>query len=232
MKNILLFSFAILFVTVSAKAQTTPIKLYNGIELPAEWPPRYAEPTEAKVMPVPYLQAKPNVIPINVGRQLFIDDFLIASTTMQRSMHAATYYQGNPILEPDKTWELTRDSAPYASPFSDGIWYDELTQTYKMWYLAGAGMLHKKSNQTFYTCYAESKDGVNWTKVNTDVYPNTNIVDTMDRDAATIWLDKAEVNPAKRYKMFNVYRRPTDRRWQFVLKYSADGIHWNQGVAQ
>lgn len=32
--------------------------------------------------------------------------------------------------------------------------------------------------------------------------------------------------------MFNVERRPTDRRWQFILKYSPDGIHWSEGVAQ
>ena len=65
-----------------------------------------------------------------------------------------------------------------------------------------------------------------------DIYNQTNIVDTCNRDAATIWLDKLEKDPAKRYKMFNVERRPTDRRWQFILKYSADGIHWSNGVAQ
>ena len=27
--------------------------LHNGIQLPAEWPPRYEEPTERKEMPVP-----------------------------------------------------------------------------------------------------------------------------------------------------------------------------------
>lgn len=42
--------------------------LYNGIRLPEQWPPRYAEPTEAHEMPVPYLQNKPQVIPVNVGR--------------------------------------------------------------------------------------------------------------------------------------------------------------------
>lgn len=50
--------------------------------------------------------------------------------------------------------------------------------------------------------------------------------------AATIWLDRNEKNPDRRYKMFNVERRPTDRRWQFILKYSPDGIHWSDGVAQ
>ena len=228
MKKFFISAFTV-FSAVAAFGQTT---LYNGIELPKQWPPRYEEPTVAAPMDVPYLEHKPEIIVINTGRQLFVDDFLIESTTMTPNYHSAVYYDGNPILEPSEEWEKTRDGAPYAAPFSDGIWFDETDNTYKMWYLAGGGLLHKQSNQTFYTCYAQSEDGIHWSKLLTDVYPHTNIVDTMDRDAATIWLDKHETDPSKRYKMFNVYRRPTDRRWQFVLKYSPDGIHWGNGVAQ
>ena len=43
--------------------------LYNGIELPEVWPPRYPVPTERKPMPLPYIDNKPNPILINVGRQ-------------------------------------------------------------------------------------------------------------------------------------------------------------------
>lgn len=206
--------------------------LYNGIRLPEAWPPRYEEPAVAKEMPVPYLTKKPDVIPVNVGRQLFVDNFLIAETNLNPVYHTPDFYEGNPVLEPDKEWEKTTEGGLYAAPFSDGIWYDEKDGKFKMWYLAGAGMLHKDDKQTFYTCYAESEDGKLWKKVNTDIYPGTNVVDTCNRDAATIWLDKFEKNPARRYKMFNVERRPTDRRWQFILKYSADGIHWSEGVAQ
>lgn len=206
--------------------------LYNGIRLPEAWPPRYEEPAVAKEMPVPYLTKKPDVIPVNVGRQLFVDNFLIAETNLNPVYHTPDFYEGNPVLEPDKEWEKTTEGGLYAAPFSDGIWYDEKDGRFKMWYLAGAGMLHKGDKQTFYTCYAESEDGKLWKKVNKDIYPGTNIVDTCNRDAATIWLDKFEKNPARRYKMFNVERRPTDRRWQFILKYSADGIHWSEGVAQ
>ena len=79
--------------------------LHNGIQLPAEWPPRYEEPTERKEMPVPYLQHKPAVIPINTGRQLFVDDFLLSENHLQKVYHTPTYYAGNPVLEPDKEWE-------------------------------------------------------------------------------------------------------------------------------
>lgn len=204
----------------------------NGIQSSSQWPPRYDIPTRPMEMPLPYLENKPNVININIGRQLFVDDFLIDATNLTRVSHKPTFYTGNPVLEPDKEWEKTSTGMPYAAPFSDGLWYDENDGKFKMWYLAGAGSIHKEDNQTFYTCYAESKDGKNWAKPILDVIPGTNIVDTCNRDAATIWLDRFEKDPSKRWKFFNVERRASDRRWQFVLKYSSDGIHWSKGVAQ
>lgn len=206
--------------------------LHNGITLPEQWPPRRPLPTVRHEMPVPYLENKPAVIPINTGRQLFVDNFLISETNLKSIYHTPNFYAGNPVLEPDKEWEKTSEGALYASPFSDGIWYDDKDGKYKMWYLAGAGMMHKEDRQTFYTCYAESEDGKLWKKVNQDVVPGTNIVDTCNRDASTVWLDREEKDPSKRWKFFNIERRPEDRRWQVVLKYSADGIHWSRGVAQ
>ena len=59
--------------------------------------------------------------------------------------------------------------------------------------------------KAFYTCYAESKDGKHWEKVNMDIVPGTNIVDTCDRDAATVWLDKNVSRTRKNVsKLFNV----------------------------
>lgn len=206
-------------------------QLHNGIELPSVWPPRNPSPTVAAEMDAPYLQQKPKTITINVGRQLFVDPFLIRNTNLQSTYHTPNFYPGNPVLQADKEWEKTRDGALYAAPFSDGIWYDEKEQKFKMWYLAGAGILHKKNNQTFFTGYAESKDGKHWTKPNMGVFQNTNIVDTFDRDAATVWLDKAEKDPSKKYKFVTVERNPYNNNWQYLLKYSADGIKWGAPVA-
>lgn len=222
-------------LTLSLACAATTVaqqRLYNGIELPAQWPPRYEEPQKAQKMAVPYLTQKPSVIPINVGRQLFVDDFLVAESDMSFDCHTPNFFSGNPVLEPTEKWEETIEGAPYAAPFSDGIWYDENDGKFKLWYLAGAGIIHKQDKQTFYTGYAESLDGKHWIKPTLSIFKNTNIVDSCNRDAATIWLDKQAKNPNERFKMFNVERRPTDRRWQFILKYSADGIHWSNGVAQ
>lgn len=229
MKRLIYALACLLAFPLGMTAQTT---LSNGIELPAQWPPHYEVPAERKEMPVPYLQQKPEVIPVNTGRQLFVDSFLIEETTLVPVYHKPNFYAGNPVLEPTEKWEETTEGAPYASPFSDGIWYDDQTGKFRMWYLAGAGTIHKQSNQTFYTCYAESEDGKHWTKPTLDLVPGTNIVDTCNRDAATVWLDRMEKDPAKRWKFFNVERRPLDSRWSCILKYSADGIHWSEGVAQ
>ncbi|MDP6044355.1 MAG: hypothetical protein QGG25_02010, partial [Phycisphaerae bacterium] len=48
--------------------------LYNGIVLPDQWPPSAKHREPRKPMAVPYLKHPPAVIPIDVGRQLFVDD--------------------------------------------------------------------------------------------------------------------------------------------------------------
>ena len=213
--------------------------LHNGITLPSQWPPRYEEPTERKEMPVPYLQHKPAVIPINTGRQLFVDDFLLSENHLQKVYHTPNFYTQNPVLKADKSWENTKEGYPYAAPFSDGIWYDEHDNKFKMWYLAGASQAND-AKHGLATCYAESLDGKHWTKPSLDIVSGTNYVDINNRDAATVWLDKQEKDLAKRFKFFNVEYKVMNNnehksdkaQYQFVLKYSSDGIHWtDKGVA-
>ena len=96
--------------------------LYNGIVLPAVWPPK-GEYQPGEPMPVPYLSNPPPVIDITLGRQLFVDNFLIESNTTKRTWHSATLYSNNPVLKPDAAWE-TAGNAPMAMPFSDGVWMD------------------------------------------------------------------------------------------------------------
>ena len=222
-----LLTITVCALALGVNAQT----LDNGITLPSVWPPRYADPTAPKEMPVPYLKQKPEVLPINRGRQLFVDSFLISNTNLTSVYHKAKYYDLNPVLKVDRKWELTPEGYEYAAPFSDGIWYDDKDGKFKMWYLAGAGYVDTLKH-SLYTCYAESLDGKTWTKPSLDIVPGTNVVDTMNRDASTVWLDRNEKDPSKRWKFFNVEYKPDYIQWQYVLKYSADGIHWSKPVAQ
>jgi hypothetical protein len=197
------------------QADTT---LYNGIQLPSPWPPRVDALTLDAPPTPPYLLNPPAVIPIDLGRQLFIDDFLIERTTLKRTYHTAEYHSGNPVLKPDQPWET--DGGPTAMVFSDGVWYDPQDRLFKMWYMGG----YARS-----TCYATSADGMHWDKPALDVQPGTNIVQLQAgrRDSATVWLDLEEKDPQRRYKMF-VY----DMHHDLAIYFSADGVHWGPEVAR
>jgi len=195
--------------------------LHNGIELPKDWPPRFKE-LSMDPAPPPYLQSPPGVIPIDMGRQLFVDDFLIEQTTLRRTFHAAEYHPASPVLVPDKSWEQKGEwkgyVGPHAMPFSDGVWYDPKDKQFKMWYMAG--VLDS-------TCLATSKDGIHWDKPSFDVVPGTNIVHAGNRDSSTVWLDLEEPDPTRRYKMFRFQKVP---RRGLVIHFSPDGIHWSKEI--
>ncbi len=190
--------------------------LCNGIQLPATWPPRM-ESLTLEPMALPYLQSPPEVIPIDVGRQLFVDDFLVEDTTLRRTFHTAQYLQDNPVLKPDKPWEQ-EGGHPCAMVFSDGVWYDPQDQMFKMWYMGG----YCPS-----TCYAVSKDGIHWEKPELDVVPSTNVVHLAGRDSATVWLDLEDKDPQRRYKFFV---HPEPQGGILSVYFSADGIHWTEAV--
>lgn len=192
--------------------------LYNGIRLGSPWPPRLKYPDEHPVLPA-YLADPPPVIPIDVGRQLFVDDFLIEETNLRRVWHRATYHAGNPVLRPERQWELTNEVAqrtktapnPSAMVFSDGVFFDPKDRLYKMWYMGGYGMA---------TCLATSTDGLAWQRPAFDVVAGTNIVNPQVRDSSTVWLDQFETDPARRFKM-SLFHDDS-----LLLYSSGDGVHW------
>jgi hypothetical protein len=188
--------------------------LPNGIRLPRPWPPK-ADVTKDLEIP-PYLQSPPSVIPIDLGRQLFVDDFLVEATTLKRTFRRATYHPACPVLRPDRPWE-----AGVAMAFSDGCWYDPKDRLFKMWYLTG---------KDHATCYATSEDGIRWTKPELDVKPGTNVVQTGARDSSTVWLDQEEKDPKRRFKMFRSSPGGSTVPKAFGLAtfFSEDGIHWSE----
>ena len=200
--------------------------LSNGIQLPQEWPPK-AEHLSSEPPPVPYLESPPAVVPIDVGRQLFVDDFLLESSTLKRTFHAADLHE-TPVLRPDKWWEI-HGGRGSAMAYSDGVWYDPRDHLYKMWYSSGASGFDGPRHSL--TLYATSLDGFHWQKPALDVEPGTNIVLDAPRDAATIWLDLDEQDPARRFKL--AYVRPKDEKhFNMYAHVSADGIHWGQALVQ
>ncbi len=192
--------------------------LYNGIRLATPWPPHNQGLSPTPVTP-PYLVDRPDVVPIDLGRQLFVDDFLVEETTLTRTFHDAEYYPQNPVLWPSTPWEKFDEYAqrtktrsnPAAMPFSDGVFYDPDERLFKMWYMGGYSQN---------TCYATSTDGITWNKPALDVVPGTNIVTKGNRDSSTVWLDLDARDRTRRYKMARWY----DHYMELLA--SADGIHW------
>src|SRR5690606_35895951 len=143
-----------LAVVLACRLASAGELLYNGIELPDDWPPRMQSFARGQPQTPPYLKDPPAVISIDVGRQLLVDDFLIQSTTLVRTYHRPTWHEKSPVLRAETPWEFHGDrNIPFAAPFSDGIWWDPKDQLFKMWYMGGT---------TVYLCYATSRDGNQW----------------------------------------------------------------------
>jgi hypothetical protein len=212
------FRTACLLLALALQDPSAGETLPNGIRIPSKWPPAPADLTKDLDAP-PYLKGPPAVIPIDVGRQLFVDDFLVADSTLKRTYHLAKYHPKTPVMRPDKPWEEAPEGG-VAMAFSDGVWYDPKDKLLKMWYMAGAARN---------TCYATSKDGITWEKPALDVKAGTNIVQTGNRDSSTVWLDHEEKDPARRFKMFRSCSGGSTVKGAYGLAtfFSPDGIHWS-----
>ena len=210
--------------------------LYNGIELPDVWPPRSKELKRAP-MPVPYLKNPPKVIPIDVGRQLLVDDFLIETSDLKRTFHRPTLHKVNPIIKADQPWE-TSGKSYFVAPFQGGVLFDPKDQLFKMWYL--------HSTKGDYYCksygYATSKDGVNWEKPvftesgNPDANTlspkkGTNLVIEGRRTCCnSVLLNHNARSPDERFMMFS--SDWINRRWHRVYRTSGDGVRWSAPVVE
>lgn len=201
-------------------AQQTPREvLYNGIVLPSPWPPD-RELSDQPQAPA-YLVDPPATIDIDIGRQLFVDDFLIEESSLHRQFHRATYHPASPVLTPVNAWEkrdphaeITGDrQSPTAMVFSDGVFFDPADRLFKMWYMAGYQQ---------HTGLALSRDGINWQRPSLDVRRGSNAVSLERRDSSTVWLDHTAGDLSERYKMA-IYALH-DRALR--LHTSRDGIHW------
>jgi len=175
--------------------------------------------------------------PITVGaaRQLFLDDYLIASQqNVSRRIHPTRKHPSNPVLEPTEPWE--RSSATlYGSVIRDG-------GKYRMWYYAGG-----------HVAYAESADGLRWRKPPLGVIAHegrdTNLVATRGEGEGSqgalpfllenfgVFRDDRDGDASRRYKMgyLSLQRNyagpkpspfhPGQRRGLGVAV-SPDGIRW------
>jgi hypothetical protein len=191
--------------------------------LPETWAPRDIVVDSTDPLPVPYLADPPEAVDVSVGRQLFVDDFLIAETDLERQWHAAEPHPENPVLVPETEVEMDDGYCPSAAPFNDGVWFDPDDGLFKLWYQAG--WFHG-------TGLATSMDGIHWERPELDVVPGTNLVylppKGVYRDGCLVWRDPRD-SQERRWKMFQFFRDCREERSEFGMLYaSPDGIHWQE----
>ncbi len=155
--------------------------------------------------------------PIVVGRakQLFVDDAVIDSTTgLKRTLHPVNKHAANPLVVADRPWE-GKCVLLYGA-----VVRDPALSKFRMWYLAWG----KHVGQPSFICYAESADGLRWTKPDLGLHAfrgskDNNIVITGITSNTTIIYDPRDPDPFRRYK--GVIRGRGTRGYT-----SPDGLHW------
>jgi len=166
---------------------------------------------------------------IGLGKQLLVDDHVIAHRqNVARGLGEVTKHNGGqPALVRDRPWE-DDGVCFYGSVVHDG-------RKFQMWYCPWAHT----------TAYAESKDGVHWTKPSLGLFHFTpekaaklHFSPPADRkvtyrgkdnnilghfgDGFTCFIDPHETDPKHRYKAAHSHVNTA----RACLSYSADGIHW------
>ncbi len=169
--------------------------------------------------------------PLDIGsrRQLFVDRRLVDRLEGEARLALHPPQPQEIVLRSEEPWE---GSAPgYMTVFRDG-------DRYRLYYRVAAGYVEDTDTRQ-YTCYAESADGIRWTK------PRLGLVEFAgSKENNIVWHGAVSHNftpfrdenpaapPAERYKAVG---GPTVSPWGkafdparhgLMLLVSADGIHW------
>lgn len=154
------------------------------------------------------------------------------------------YYLSKPTVRPEPVLKPSRDN-PHATDTVATHFYGTVLQDggkFRMWYY-GASWLSKQENKSGSyrikegpVCYAESQDGIVWTKPNLGQVEynggrdnNAIALPDAQTEGAFVVKDDQDPDAARRYKM--VYENlPAHKRCMSVrTATSADGIHWSAG---
>jgi dienelactone hydrolase len=88
---------------------------------------------------------------------LFVDDHdVLYRSGTERVFHPATLNPTNPVIREDRAWEM---AIGWTS-----IYRDPTTGKYQLWYQAYGGGRDERKSHKCVVCYAESDDGINFTK--------------------------------------------------------------------
>ncbi|MEQ1751984.1 MAG: hypothetical protein ABL974_21360, partial [Prosthecobacter sp.] len=163
---------------------------------------------------------------------LLVDDHdILYRAGTRRVLEKPVRHAKNPLITEDKPWEM---AIAWTS-----VHRDKATGKYQLWYQAYAGKRAQLKTHECVVCYAESADGITFTKPNLGLFDfngdkNTNIVLIGsglygDRYCNSVIVDAREPDAARHYKML-YYDWAKTTKGELVaglhLAYSPDGIRW------
>ena len=178
-----------------------------------------------------------NTVPVAKGQTILLvdDHHVLYRSGTERVVRPAERVGKEPVIAQTKPWELT---IAWMS-----VYRNPETGKYQLWYQAYAGTKQgvDKSLECV-VCYAESDNGIQFTKPELDLFPfkehaKTNIVlvgnglsGAGDRYCNCVIVDPNEKDPAKRYKMAYYDWSMLNGRLEpgLHVAFSPDGIHWKK----
>jgi len=167
--------------------------------------------------------------PIDIGSrlELMVDDYLIQRMTGGAELRLHRPTERERVFVHDTLWEGNRSG--YHTVFQDG-------DLYKMYYRGSQIDLPDSGDISIpydVICYAESKDGIHWTRpalglIEFEGSKKNNII--LSGEAASQALvpfrdANPECKPQEQYKALSVMSKPVTGLYAFA---SPDGIHWTQ----
>lgn len=163
------------------------------------------------------------VIDIGSRRELFLERGLVEDIQGAAELFVHEPTPGDVVLTTDKPWE--GNTCAYYSLFQDG-------DLYRMYYRGSHyDVKTRKGTHPEVTCYAESKDGIHWTKPNLGLFEWDG---SKDNNIVLMGLgthcfvafrdDNPDCKPEARYKGIS-RGRPEGKKGLYVFQ-SPDGLRW------
>ncbi|MEP6662485.1 MAG: hypothetical protein ABJC04_02370 [Verrucomicrobiota bacterium] len=178
-------------------------------------------------------EAKPDSVK---GRTLlFVDNHhILYCAGTKRVLHPLQRYSADPIVPAGtKPWEPEIDWI--------SVYRNATTGKYQLWYQAYAGKMPEDKTRQCTVCYAESDDGIHFTKPNLGLFDfkgskETSIVlvangGFSDRYGVSVVVDPSDADLNRRYKMAYFDFAKDEQGHEspgMCVAFSPDGIHWTK----
>ncbi|MCH2117434.1 MAG: hypothetical protein MK161_07010 [Pirellulales bacterium] len=170
-------------------------------------------------------------VKIDRRRQLFLDDYLIASReNVRRKVNSARKHPANPLIDRQKPWEGR-------GPVFHRVMRDAKTGKFRMWYSTYHDLqLPSGTVVRCPTCYATSDDGITWEKPELGLCEyngsKANNIVILKGSMYGLMYEPDDPNPDRRYKavVWHDWRVPqgTAPPEGYYLYTSPNGIDWTQ----